>query len=101
MANDYKCKNCSFKWSSPKKEYEKCPECQSEDIHKIDVEEIQETVGQLTMGQRRGYGGQGRGAGPPKVCKCTQCGYESPKTPGVPCRNANCPECGAPLCGAN
>ncbi|WP_414468674.1 DUF134 domain-containing protein [Methanobacterium sp. ACI-7] len=101
MANDYKCKNCGFKWSSPEKEYEKCPECKSEDISKIDIEEVQKTVGKPGMRQRRGYGGQGMGAGSPRVCKCNQCGYESSKTPGVPCRNFKCPECGAPLCGAD
>ncbi len=53
------------------------------------------------MGQRRGYGGQGSGAGPPRACKCTQWGYEPPKTPGVPCMNFKCPECGALLWGAD
>ena len=101
MTNEYKCKSCGFKWSSPEKEYEKCIECDSEDIYKIDIEEVQKTIEQPRMGQGRGYGGQGIGAGPPRVCKCTQCGYESPKTPGVPCRNFKCPECGAPLCGAD
>lgn len=99
MPNKYKCKTCLFEWSSPEKEYEKCPECDSEDIYKIDIEEVQRTIRQSGMG-RRGFGG-GRGAGQPRVCKCTQCGHESPKTPGVPCRNFKCPECGAPLCGAD
>lgn len=98
LANKYRCKKCGFEWSSPEKEYEKCPDCQSEDIHKLDLEEVQKTVGQPGMG--RGYG-RGIGAGPPRVCKCTQCGFESPKTQGVPCRNSACPECGAQLCGAD
>lgn len=97
MLNKYKCKNCGFEWSSPEKEYEKCPECGSVDIDRIDLEDIQKSMGQPGMG--RGNGNR-IGAGPPKVCKCTQCGHESPKTPGVPCRTITCPECGAPLCGA-
>lgn len=101
MTDKYRCKSCSFEWNSPEKEYEKCPDCQSENICKIDSEELQKTIGQPGMGQRRGIGGRGIGAGPPRACKCTQCGYESSKTPGTPCRNAKCPECGAPLCGAD
>ncbi len=102
MTNEYKCKSCGFKWSSPEKEYETCPDCKSEYIYKIGtVEENQETSLQQGMGQRRRFGGNGVGAGPPRLCKCTQCGYESPKTPENPCRNTKCPECGTPLCGAN
>ena len=95
----YKCKKCGFEWHSPQKVYEKCPDCKSEDIDTIDFEEeVQKTMGQ----QGRGKGGRGgMGAGPPRVCKCHQCGYETPKTRGVPCRNDKCPECGAPLCGAD
>jgi uncharacterized protein len=96
----YKCKKCGLEWFSPQKEYGKCPDCKSEEIYIINAEqEIQNPMGQPGIG-RRGRGG-GFGAGPPRVCKCHQCGYESPKTPGVPCRNDKCPECGAPLCGAD
>jgi uncharacterized protein len=96
----YKCEKCGFEWYSPGKEYEKCPDCKSEDIYTINVEqEVQRPIGQQGMG-RRGRG-MGVGAGPPRVCKCQQCGYEAPKTPGVPCRNDKCPECGALLCGAD
>ena len=104
--NTYKCKNCGFEWKSPKK-YEKCPDCGSEDIYKIAAEDIQRPAvtqtqtGQQGTGRRRGYGGGGMGAGPPRACKCTICGYETEKTPGVPCRNNKCPECGAQLCGAD
>lgn len=100
MSNKYKCKSCDFQWSSPEKEYKKCPECKSENIYKVDLEEVQKTMGQSGIGKRRGYG-NGIGAGPPRVCKCAQCGHESPKTRGIPCRNLKCPECGAPLCGAD
>ena len=51
--------------------------------------------------QRRSYGGPGLEVGPPKVCKCPECGYESPKTRAVPCRNTKCPKCDTPLCGAD
>jgi len=40
------------------------------------------------------------GIGPPRICKCPNCGYESPKTRAVPCKNTICPECETPLCGA-
>ena len=100
LANKYICKNCDFEWNSPEKEYENCPDCQSNNIQKLDSEETQKTVGQPGMG-RRGYGGGNSAGGPPRACKCTQCGYESPKTPGIPCRNSKCPECGVQLCGAD
>lgn len=96
----YKCRKCGFEWQSPEKEYEKCPDCKSEDIYAINAEqEVQRPMGQQGIG-RRGRGG-GVGAGVPRVCKCQQCGYETPKIPGVPCRNDKCPECGALLCGAD
>ncbi len=97
----YKCNICGFEWSSPKKEYNQCPDCQSENIYfKIeDLETLKETEPSLL--QRRSYGGPGMGAGPPRVCKCPNCGYESPKTRAVPCKNTICPECETPLCGSN
>ncbi len=96
--NKYKCNVCGFKWSSPEKEYNKCPECQSEDIDVIHEETSTETEASLL--QRRSYGGKGMGIGPPKVCKCPNCGYESPKTRAVPCKNTICPKCETPLCGS-
>lgn len=33
----------------------------------------------------------------PAVCICLHCGYEQPHVPGVPCRTANCPQCGKML----
>jgi hypothetical protein len=95
----YKCKNCKFEWFSSEKEYEECPDCKSKDIVKVTSEEYSQPVGQA--GGRRGIGRGAMGAGPPRVCKCPKCGYESDKTPGVPCRNTKCPECGTPLCGAD
>lgn len=96
----YKCRACGFEWHSPEKEYEKCPDCESEDICTVSIEEkIPETIGQLGLGRRRGRG-TGMGAGAPAVCKCPQCGYESEKVPGIPCRTVKCPKCGATLCGA-
>ncbi|MCK9151558.1 DUF134 domain-containing protein [Methanobacterium alcaliphilum] len=95
----YKCLDCQFEWISPEKEYDKCPDCNSKNINKIDLEE--EDVSASPLAQRRSYGGRGIGAGPPRICKCPECGYESSKTRGVPCKNTKCPECETPLCGAD
>jgi len=97
----YKCNICGFEWSNPKKEYDKCPECSSENIEIIEGDEnlSRETDDELL--ERRSFGGQGLGYGPPRVCKCPNCGYESPKTRAVPCKNTICPKCETPLCGAN
>lgn len=95
----YKCNICGFEWSSPKKEYDKCPDCKSDDIEtKIEEEGLSNEDSLL---QRRSFGGRGMGVGPPRVCKCPNCGYESPKTQAIPCKNTICPECETPLCGAN
>jgi uncharacterized protein len=95
----YKCKTCGFEWLTPEKEYDKCPDCQSQDIiMELDDEDFKEN--QLLL-QRRSYGGPGLRVGPPRVCKCPECGYESPKTRTVPCKNIICPKCETPLCGAD
>ncbi|NYB51430.1 MAG: DUF134 domain-containing protein [Methanobacteriaceae archaeon] len=112
----YLCKNCGFEWQSATKKYDKCPDCDSEKIELISAEtESQNPTAQPGLGRRRGAAGRGMGtgagrgtgrgagigAGPPRVCKCPECGYESPKTPGVPCRETKCPKCGIPLCGSD
>lgn len=97
----YQCKNCGFEWQSATKEYDKCPDCDSENIELLGVTERSQDATALGLGRRRGTAGRGMGAGPPRACKCTKCGYESPKTPGVPCRDTKCPKCGLPLCGAD
>lgn len=98
----YKCSICDFEWQNKGKEYKKCPDCDSEEIFIVTTpKKTTENTPNTEIGSRRSYGGGGRGAGPPRVCKCSKCGYESPKTRGVPCRNDKCPECGAPLCGAD
>ncbi len=97
----YQCKNCGFEWQSSSKEYDKCPDCDSENIELVGVTEGSQGGTTPGLGRRRGAGGRGMGAGPPRVCKCTECGYESPKTPGVPCRDTKCPKCGIPLCGSD
>jgi uncharacterized protein len=97
----YKCNKCGFEWLSPEKEYNKCPDCQSKDINMIIENEGLPTKTEPSLIQRRSYGGRGLGAGPPRVCKCPNCGYEAPKTQAVPCRNTKCPECETPLCGAD
>jgi Zn finger protein HypA/HybF involved in hydrogenase expression len=93
--NKFKCNNCGFEWANPTKTYDKCPECQSEDI-KVNLEEVPSGSPMIGRGGRAGMG-----AGAPRVCKCHECGHESPKTRGVPCRQFKCPECGAPLCGSD
>jgi len=91
MADKYRCKDCGFQWNNPAKEYDKCPDCGSKNF---------QTVDEVT--QMLQAGGRGRMSGRvPRVCKCTRCGYEAPKTPGFPCRNNKCPQCGALLCGAD
>ncbi|HOI40206.1 MAG TPA: DUF134 domain-containing protein [Methanobacterium sp.] len=106
----YVCKNCGFEWQSASKEYNKCPDCDSENIELISVDAgSQIPTAQLGLGRRRGAAGGGMGsrrgggmgAGPPRVCKCPECGYESPKTPGVPCLETKCPKCGLPLYGSD
>lgn len=93
----YTCKKCGFKWFSPEKERDKCPDCQSSDI-KIEPVTSGEDISLL---KRRSYGGTGLGVGPPRVCKCPECGYEHPKTKAVPCKNTKCPKCEIPLCGSD
>ena len=95
----YKCNSCGFEWLSKEKEYEKCLDCQSEDIVKLEDEEIIIKT-EPSLLERKSFGGQGMGAGPPRVCKCPNCGYESPKTRAVPCKNTICPKCETPLCGS-
>lgn len=96
----YICNVCGFEWLNPGKKYHNCPDCQSEDIS-LTNNEVHPDVTDPTLIQRKSYGGQGMGAGPPRVCKCPNCGYESPKTRAVPCKNTKCPQCETPLCGAN
>jgi predicted Zn-ribbon and HTH transcriptional regulator len=95
----YTCNQCGFKWQNPNKNYESCPECQSPNITTTDLKEEN-----LTAVSKPGNVGRGRGnmgGGPPRACKCHKCGYETTKTPGAPCRNQTCPECGTPLCGSD
>ena len=93
--NQYECNECGFEWLHPHKEYEKCPDCGSANIRIIEDEKRSEDL----LMQRKSYGGTGLGVGPPKVCKCPDCGYESPKERSVPCSNTKCPKCQTPLCG--
>lgn len=98
--NRYKCKSCDFEWKNPGKEYKKCPECQSENIV-IELQEKDSSSEDVSLLSRVSYGGQGLGAGPPRVCKCPECGFEYPKTKAVPCKNTKCPRCDSPLCGSD
>ncbi len=94
----YECDDCGFKWQHPRKEYKKCPDCGSAHISTMEEEEYPTDFEDSLM-DRKSYGGRGIGAGPPMVCKCPNCGYESPKTRTVPCSNTKCPKCETPLCG--
>jgi predicted DNA-binding protein (UPF0251 family) len=96
----YKCKSCQFEWYNPEKEYDKCLECQSDDITIVSAKEDYASE-DLFLLNRRSYGGPGLGAGPPRICKCPECGFEYPKTKAVPCKNTKCPQCETPLCGAD
>jgi predicted DNA-binding protein (UPF0251 family) len=50
----YLCKNCGFEWQSASKEYDKCPDCDSENIELISVEaDSQITTAQPGLGRRR------------------------------------------------
>ncbi|MBL5982153.1 ferredoxin [Petrotoga sp. HWH.PT.55.6.1] len=42
---------------------------------------------------RREGGGMGGGG----FCVCVKCGYKKPHTPGVPCQDERCPNCGSVL----
>jgi predicted DNA-binding protein (UPF0251 family) len=96
----YKCNICGFEWSSPKKEYDKCPDCSSENIEIVLENEEFSKEDDEELLQRRSFGGHGMGEGPQRVCRCPIFGYYSPKTSAVPCKNTICPECETPLCGA-
>ncbi len=96
----YKCNVCGFEWLSKEKEYDQCLDCKAKDIVMI-VDEDDKTKAEQALLYRKSYGGQGLGAGPPSVCKCPNCGYESPKIRAVPCRNTKCPKCETPLCGVD
>lgn len=94
----YECNVCRFHWKHPRKEYKKCPDCGSANISTVEEDEYP-TDSEKSLMDRKSYGGKGLGAGPPMVCKCPNCGYESPKTRAVPCSNTKCPKCETPLCG--
>jgi predicted DNA-binding protein (UPF0251 family)/DNA-directed RNA polymerase subunit RPC12/RpoP len=90
--NIYFCKSCGFQWSNMKKKYTECPDCKSKDIVLLEND---------TVNKRKSFGGEGRGIGvPPSSCKCPNCGYETIKVRGEPCRNKKCPKCGTPLHGS-
>jgi len=51
-------------------------------------------------GRGGGRGGRrygGRGLGPSGVCQCPKCGRTVSHSPGVPCNQAICPQCGMPM----
>lgn len=50
-------------------------------------------------GQGQGVGGPLQGDLGADSCICPQCGYEIPHEKGVPCNQAECPECKIPMVG--
>jgi len=40
---------------------------------------------------------QTEGMGAVGTCLCLRCGHRQPHEPGIPCRSASCPRCGAAL----
>ena len=51
-----------------KRQYDKCPDCDSENIELVGVTEGSQDVTPLGLGRRRGSVGRGMGAGPPRTC---------------------------------
>ncbi|MCC7554189.1 MAG: DUF134 domain-containing protein [Methanobacteriaceae archaeon] len=115
----YICNNCGFQWSNPQKTYDQCPDCKSENIKKIEIEEEHKPFRGHGQGEchRKGDNKEcHRNSGNQKNCKsnnmeknchetmenckCPNCGYEEPKIKGSPCRNKVCPECGTNLSGS-
>ena len=76
--NKYLCNDCNFQWSNPDKEYEKCPDCKSTNISKLNTKNI----GDKFLNEK---------------CFCPDCDYKEIKNRGVPCRTKTCPKCGSPL----
>ena len=56
---------------------QKCPDCKSTKI--IFIKDKTRSDSEDSLLQRRSYGGTGLGVGAPTICKCPNCGYESPK----------------------
>ena len=91
---------CGFEWHSSEKDYEMSVDCESGEIS---MQRVDEEIQKQPVEQEFCLQGQGNGGikvGHPKVCKCTNCGYETEKPPVFPCRNIKCPECGANMCRA-
>ena len=111
----YICKDCGFQWNNGKKTYDSCPDCKSENIKKISLNEENENIilnlhtikeinchnneTDMPLNTRKSFGGSGSGKGPSNSCICPNCAHEIPKIKGIPCKNKKCPKCGYPLCG--
>ncbi len=123
----YLCESCGFQWNNPKKNYKFCPDCKSTNINIINLKEnsinssditksqntsnsliilendeninCSDNYNEIPLNNRKSFGGLGSGKGPSKSCICPNCGTESPKIKGFPCKNMKCAKCGHPLCG--
>lgn len=91
----YNCKTCGFEWHSSEKDYEMSIDCESGEISMVCVDdEILKPQIERGFGRRREHDDGVLGTNLPIVYKCTTCGYETKKIPGVPYKNSKCPECG-------
>lgn len=73
----FRCKKCNntFKMPSLGKKVTHCPVCTSTDIEHVN-EQVRNKQGKKDL------------------CECVDCGHRVSHTPGVPCRDMTCPECG-------
>lgn len=86
----YRCEACETVFHLPGNKEAACPSCASKNIRHInkDLEVWQE--------QRQGGQGQRWRAGQfPDRCKCPSCGTTLPHSPGKPCKDHVCPQCGS------
>lgn len=76
----YRCLECknTFKITGKADKVEECPVCGS-----TDIEHVNESI-------RRHESKQ-------DLCECMECGHRVTHTPGTPCRNMTCPQCGGTM----
>ena len=85
----YRCNDCNMVYHSSDYSLE-CPDCKSENVNRIDsyTSDIDSNKG---LGK---YGVQN------KYCYCKNCQTKVKHTPGQPCREIECPECGEFMVGS-
>jgi len=92
----FRCNDCNNIFNSKESEKVTCTECGSENIEHINqsIYEWRYGRGYGRMRGRTGRGAAGRTRGKPDYCICPECGYRIKHTPGFPCNDLSCPECG-------